>query len=161
AAAAPPPSHPAPQQQQQQQPLPPPRSSSSSSLFPPRSSSSSSSSSSRMQGLGGGRVYWGLRLLLQQQQRRCRRLGRVLDLNWDFGKAAMAGTPKFSFDPAVNQWTTAVDNELWNGPGGIVWSSFSMNCCWWAFWAFWVYFTITRWHVNGKMDTFAKWKQQE
>ncbi|CDJ44975.1 hypothetical protein, conserved [Eimeria tenella] len=126
-----------------------------------RTPAAAAAAAAAMHGLGGSSAYWALRGALQQLRRRCMRCSRALQLNWDFGKAAMAGTPKFSFDPAVNQWTTRVDTELWTGAGGLVWSAVSMGCCWWAFWAFWVYFTLARWHVNGKMDTFAKWQQQQ
>lgn len=73
----------------------------------------------------------------------------------------MNGTPKFSYDPSVNQWIHSVDNEHWNGPGAMVWYSVSMNFLWWSFWAFWVYFSVARWYVNGKIDTFSKWSKDK
>ncbi|KAL8425921.1 hypothetical protein Efla_000898 [Eimeria flavescens] len=113
-----------------------------------------------LQPLGGGALYWGLRSFFQTARRRAVRYGRLMDMNWDYARACMNGTPKFSYDPSVNEWKTGVDNEHWNGPGGMVWSSISMNFIWWSFWAFWVYFTIARWYVNGKVDTFTKWRNR-
>lgn len=114
-----------------------------------------------MHPVGGGALYWGLRNFFQTARHRCVRYGRLMDMNWDFARASMNGTPKFSFDPSVNDWRTGIDNEHWNGPGGIIWTDVSMNFLWWSFWAFWVYFTITRWHVNGKMDTLSKWRKTD
>lgn len=113
------------------------------------------------QPLGGGAIYWGLRSFLHTARHRFARYGRLMDMNWDFARASMNGTPKFSYDPSVNDWKQSVDNEHWNGAGGMVWTGISMNFLWWSFWAFWVYFTLARWHVNGKMDTFSKWRMVE
>lgn len=105
-------------------------------------------------------MYWSLRRGWITLKRTVRRSNRALDFNWELGRTTFAGVPKFSYNPKANEWIYLIDNEEWNGVGGRVWISISMQILYFFHWAFWSYFLYYRVLVNGKLDVFGKWKDR-
>lgn len=110
--------------------------------------------------VAGGPVYWWLRRTFTEVRRKKARLSRAIEMNWDVTKFATAGVPKTSYNPSVNEWMWNVDTEFWNGPGAHVWWYIGLQGMYTFFWAFSIYTMVERWYVNGKIDTFSKWKKK-
>ncbi|PHJ18028.1 membrane protein, partial [Cystoisospora suis] len=110
--------------------------------------------------VAGGPVYWWLRNTFLAARRSRNRIARAFELNWDMTKFACNGVPKTSYNPRVNEWVWNVDTDLWNGVGGQAWWYVGAQAMFTFYWAFALYTVVERWHVNGRIDSWSKWKNR-
>ncbi|VWU51380.1 cytochrome c oxidase subunit ApiCOX14, putative [Hepatocystis sp. ex Piliocolobus tephrosceles] len=109
----------------------------------------------------GGPIYWKCREIIHNIKKKTKRCSRYLELNHDFGRAALVGVPKTNYDPKNNIIYIQMDNEEWAGIGSKMMLNISMNILFYLHISFWIYFIYYRMLVNNKLNVFSKWKKSE